>query len=183
MRLNVLDNKYLILDELGVNKSWSLLGTPIKIKTHNVEGFYPARINLEYAVDQQDNITLYKNRMWHSYMDPTKLDKKIPSETDIDRELLESGEVPFVRELNEKILDMLSEFAEIRRPDDLTEDNFKDSIEYLMNLIDDRQTYLSFLNSNKLLENKETVEITKQQLELLGSAYMLYSAKRRTFRG
>lgn len=182
MRMSKIANNAVVFDEVGVNHSWSSLGGPIKINSTKVVGFYPSRINLEYATDKDNKVTLYKNRVWSSYLKPTKIEAKIPDEVYVSNAELSSGVIPEIKKFNSYILDEVSKFCEIRHPDDLTNENYKDSLEYLMELINDRHTYIKFLQGNPLKNNTEVINRVETELEMLGSVYILYTAKRRILR-
>ena len=171
-----------LFTEVGVNHSWSSLGGPIVVNSTDVIDFYPSRINLEYATDKKGNVTLYKNRVWSSYLSPTKIENHIPEETDVSESELKKGVVPVVKKFNEYVLDEVSKFSEVRNPDKLTKENFTESMDYLMEAINDRQTYIKFSQSNRMGNDNVIINKVTKELELLGSIYILYAAKRRILR-
>lgn len=182
MRMSKVEPNSVVFDEIGVNHSWSSLGGPIKIGSTKVVDFYPSRINLEYATDKNNNVTLYKNRVWSSYLKPTKIEAKVPDEVYVNKDELVAGIIPEVKRFNLYILDEVSKFCEVRNPDELTADNFKDSMDYLMETINDRHTYIKFMQGNPVKTDKDTIQRIYNELEMLGSVYIMYAAKRRILR-
>ena len=115
-------------------------------------------------------------------MSPTKIENHIPEETDVSESELKKGVVPVVKKFNEYVLDEVSKFSEVRNPDKLTKENFSESMDYLMEAINDRQTYIKFSQSNRMGNDNVIINKVTKELELLGSIYILYAAKRRILR-
>lgn len=179
MNLLIDDRGRTVLETDFLNQQWTAQPKPIIINSDKVMHFFPSRINLEYVSDPQDNFYLAKNRVWVTYMVDTKLDRYFPEQLSVDRTSLQEGYVLSVYMYNKHVLNELRKVADFTDPDELTLENYDDALYLLMSTID-----------NVLYDEKQAKEFglpatmnTDNTLELLGSLYALYRAKKRILRG
>lgn len=175
MNLTVNDKGRVILETDFLNQQWTSVPRALAINSNNVMGYYPSRINLEYVADYEDSFYLVKNRVWVTYMVDTELDDMFSDESKVSREWLQNGLVSQARLYNNHILDELRKVADFPNPDDLTLDTYQDAVYLLTTTIDE-----------VLYDEKQAKEFnlppkmdTDKVLEMLGSLYMLYQAKKR----
>lgn len=179
MNLLIDDRGRTVLETDLLNRQWTAQPKSIVINSDKVMCFFPSRINLEYVSDEQDNFYLAKNRVWVTYMLDTKLDRFFPEQLPVDRTSLQEGYMLGVYMYNKHVLNELQKISDFTDPDDLTLGNYDEAMKKLMSAMDE-----------VLYDEKQSQEFglpsamgTDNTLELLGSLYALYRAKKRILRG
>lgn len=179
MNLLIDDRGRTVLETDFLNRQWTVQPKPIIINSDRVMRFFPSRINLEYVLDPQGNFYLAKNRVWVTYMVDTELDRYFPKQLTVDRKSLQEGYVLSVYMYNKHVLNELQKISDFTDPDDLTLGNYDEAMKKLMSAMDE-----------VLYDEKQSQEFglpsamgADNTLELLGSLYALYRAKKRILRG
>lgn len=172
-----------------INKQWS--NDPIKlvINSNRVSDFYPSRINIEYMSDSNDNLYLVKNKGWESYLGiPTVLDSNFDDEQKITDEELSSGRIESVHRYNELVLSKAYSQYGIENPDNMDMEDVDKGIQSVVQSMDELMNTYKYVEQGKSssqLTNEEVVKLSHVtlNLEVLGSVYMLYRARKRLLKG
>lgn len=168
-----------------IAKQWSNDPIKIVVNSNRVSDFYPSRVNIEYVSDSHDNLYLVKNKGWDSYLGiPTVLDSNFDDEQKITDEELSSGRIESVHRYNELVLSTAYNQYGIENPDSMDMEEVDKGIQYVVKSMDELMNTYKYIEQGKSpshLTNGDVVKLSHitLNLEVLGSVYMLYRARKR----
>lgn len=181
MNFEVKNNKTLInVDD--IKKQWSNSPIQIEVNSTEVSNFYPSRINLDYVSDENKSLYLIKNRGWDSYRGkPTMLDTMFDDYETISKAEVDFGYISTVKSYNDLVLSYVKSEFDIDNPDNLTEDNIDSGLSKVMKALDSMFTEYKYIeaNENSDSDTSDIKPLILNNLESLGSVYMLYKARQK----
>lgn len=168
-----------------IKKQWSNEPIHIAIGSDKVSDFYPSRINLEYMSDNEGNLYLVKNKGWDSYLGiPTVLDFNFLDNQVVTKEEILSGKVITVSDYNQMVLSIANSKFGIDSPDNLYGEALDKGIQDVVSSIDELVNTYKYIEQGKTVDelSSDTIHTLSNitlNMEVLGSVYLLYRARKR----